>query len=259
MPDDYLKRYTRFGWDYEIINPISHKIRNWYINQARQSGEPVLELACGSGRLLLLLAEAGLECIGLDICDEMLDIARQRIDTASSEVRNRVDLYKSDITNFKLDQKFGTVIIADNSLRDLKNIEQQQACIERAYAHLCSGGVLLVTLRRLEPEGLASGRRETGWSKAIVHPETRMKYQRKAIMHLSDNNKKASGFILYRAVGASDDEVIACPFEFPVISTDEYADLFRAVGFSVEIHTGYEYGKTDNRDTIVNFVCRCSI
>jgi len=259
MPDDYLKRYTQFGWDYEIINPISDKKRSWYINQARQSGDPVLELACGSGRLLLMLAETGLKCVGLDICDEMLNIARRRIDAASSEVRNRINLHKLDITKFKLDQKFGTVIIADNSLRDLKNIEQQLTCVERAYAHLRPGGALLVTLRRLEPEGLANGRRETGWSEAIVHPETGVKYRRKVVMHFSDNNKRASGFILYRAIGAPDDDVTACPFEFPVISTDEYTSLFRSIGFSVEIHTGYEYGKADDRETIVNFVCRKSI
>ena len=257
MADDYLKRYTKFGWDYEIVNPMDDKKREWYINHARSNDGPVLELACGTGRLLVTLAEAGLECDGLDLCDEMLAIAGKRIGEASPEIQKRIVLHRLDITDFKLNREYGTAIIADNSLRDLKSLDRQKACLGRAYVHLRKGGLLLVTLRRLEPDGLSGGRRETGWSPPVAHPATGRQFQRKIMMQLSENNRKATGFIFYRAADAADDsDVTACPFEFPVLSTDEYTDLFREVGFSVQVQVGYENRDDDGRETITNYVCR---
>ena len=257
MTDDHLKRYVRFGWDYELVNPIDGKERNWYINHALSTGGPVLELACGSGRLLISLAEAGLECDGLDLCDEMLALARKKIANTSIEVQGRIKLHQPDITDFKLDREYGAAIIADNSLRDLKTLDQQQSCVAQAYHHLREGGLFLVTLRRFEPKGIANGRRETGWSPPVVDPTSGREYQRKVVLQISEQNRKSSGIILYRPVDAADDDdVVACPFEFPLLTTSEYADLFGEVGFSVEVQAGYENKKDDGSETITNFVCR---
>jgi ubiquinone/menaquinone biosynthesis C-methylase UbiE len=43
-----LERYDRFGWDYELHNPLSEKAVSWYAKFASDTGGPVLELACGT-------------------------------------------------------------------------------------------------------------------------------------------------------------------------------------------------------------------
>ena len=53
---DQLKRYELFGWDYPIQAPLSDEEVAWYLKFARETGGPVLELACGTGRLLCRLA-----------------------------------------------------------------------------------------------------------------------------------------------------------------------------------------------------------
>jgi ubiquinone/menaquinone biosynthesis C-methylase UbiE len=251
-----LKRYDLFGWDYEYINPLTEKEVAWYVKYAKETGGPVLEMACGSGRLLLLLAEAGFECDGIDICDEMLTIAHKRISAARPDVKFRIRLHKLDMTDFQLDRRYGLAIIADNSLRDLATIEKQFACISRAYDHLRPGGRLLVTLRCFDPAGLTNGRRETDWSKAIVHPETGEKFQRKVIMQLTYGGRQARGFILYKKLFSESNEgIIECPFEFPVMSSDDYAGLFSKAGFSTDVFIGYENREDDGKDVVFCFVC----
>jgi 2-polyprenyl-3-methyl-5-hydroxy-6-metoxy-1,4-benzoquinol methylase len=50
----------------------------FYERLARDTGGGVLELACGTGRIALALAEAGLEITGVDISEGMLSVARQK-------------------------------------------------------------------------------------------------------------------------------------------------------------------------------------
>ncbi len=54
-----LKRYELFGWDYEHHSPLSKREVAWYKRFAHRIGGPVLELACGTGRLLILIAKEG--------------------------------------------------------------------------------------------------------------------------------------------------------------------------------------------------------
>ena len=72
----------------------------FYVRQIEKYGEPVLELACGSGRLTIPLAEKGFHIKGLDISDEMMMLAKEK-----AEKRNvKLDLVKGDITDFNLNE-----------------------------------------------------------------------------------------------------------------------------------------------------------
>jgi len=48
--DNNLKRYELFGWDYKFLNPLTDNEVVWYVKYAQRVGDPVLELACGTGR-----------------------------------------------------------------------------------------------------------------------------------------------------------------------------------------------------------------
>ncbi len=250
-----LRRYNLFGWDYEYINPLTDREIAWYVKHAKEAGGPVLELACGSGRLLIHLAEIGFECDGIDICDEMLTISRKRISVTRPEVKARIRLHKLDMTDFQLDRTYGLAIIADNSLRDLTTIDKQLACVSGAYDHLRPGGRLLVTLRRFDPVGPTNGRRETNWSKAIIHPETGEKFQRKVMMQSTGGGRQARGFIFYKKLSSGNsEEMIECPFEFPVMSVDDYAALFAETGFSTDVFIGYGNREDDGKGATLCFV-----
>lgn len=50
---------------------------DFYLQLAQQTGEPVLDVACGTGRLARAIAESGLSVTGVDVMEPMLDRARQ--------------------------------------------------------------------------------------------------------------------------------------------------------------------------------------
>lgn len=89
----------------------------FFIDQAQKHGGGVLELASGAGRVLMPLAEAGIEVWGLEASVPMLDLARQAIaKNLSSEAQSRIHLVHGDMRRIQRalelkDQKFPLVII----------------------------------------------------------------------------------------------------------------------------------------------------
>jgi SAM-dependent methyltransferase len=109
---------------------------------AKETGGPVLELACGTGRALLPLAEAGYECVGVDLSPHMLGIARRKLEQEPPEVRARVTLTQGDMKSFEVGREFGLIFITARSLQVLLTREEQRACLQRCARHLRPGGLL---------------------------------------------------------------------------------------------------------------------
>ena len=77
----------------------------FYLEYA-QKGGTALELACGTGRVLIPLAEAGINAIGLDISGEMLKVAKAKSEALPEKVRDRVELLQGDMRHFDLGRRF---------------------------------------------------------------------------------------------------------------------------------------------------------
>ncbi len=118
----------------------------YYVAAARRAGSPVLELGCGTGRVLLPMARAGLSVVGLDLSADLLaraEAARCRLPAAA---RRRVDLVQGDMREFQLAARFPLAIIAYRSFQHLLTpIDQVQAlaCIRD---HLTPGGCLALNV-----------------------------------------------------------------------------------------------------------------
>src|SRR5438094_9047331 len=78
----------------------------FYVEEARSAGSPVLELGCGTGRILIPTAEAGVEVVGLDASPDMLAIARHKLERLPPHLQRRVRLVERDMRHFALDRRF---------------------------------------------------------------------------------------------------------------------------------------------------------
>jgi SAM-dependent methyltransferase len=107
--------------------------RAFYVAAASR-GTSVLELACGTGRLTLPLAEAGLDVTALDRSTAMLGAARRK--PGADAIAWRL----GDMTNFALGRTFDTIVLAHNSLLHLHDASLIAACFERVRAHLAPNG-----------------------------------------------------------------------------------------------------------------------
>lgn len=115
----------------------------FYLDHARHYGSPVLELACGTGRLLVPLAEAGIEIAGVDLSENMLAVCRQKVER--KQLAGRVSLVHASMTDYDLPRKdYALAFIAFRSFMHLYSQREQLACLTRTRNHLRSGGALII-------------------------------------------------------------------------------------------------------------------
>jgi SAM-dependent methyltransferase len=128
----------------------------FYRQLAQRTGGPVLELMCGSGRLLLPLARAGLQLAGVDVSAAMLGLARERL--AAANLSERVQLLQADIRERAPGGPFGLAIVALNSFMHLADAGEQLAALEHIHAALRPGGLLAIDLFNPDLRSLAEQR-----------------------------------------------------------------------------------------------------
>lgn len=124
---------------YDLAAPANPLAETFYIEEARRRGGAVLDLACGSGRFTIPLAQSGLEVVGGDLSPSMLKRARTKATAASVGI----DFIEMDMREFDLPgRQFGLVIIAANSLLHLHDPHDIRRCFAALARHLVPGGAL---------------------------------------------------------------------------------------------------------------------
>jgi SAM-dependent methyltransferase len=109
---------------------------------ARETGGPSLELACGTGRVLLELARRGHEVAGLDLSPHMLAVAREQLSREPADVQARVRLHQGSMTCFDVDARFRLIYIPARSFQALRTRGEQRCCLTACRRHLLPGGLL---------------------------------------------------------------------------------------------------------------------
>jgi SAM-dependent methyltransferase len=143
----------------------------FYLEEARASGGPVLELACGTGRLTIPLLSTGLEIHGLDASAAMLGEVRRKREQLPPESANLLHLHSGDMARFKLERKFALIFIAFRSFQILATPEAQRQCLACVREHLAAGGKLIINLFDPRYEMILPGRQEGLFSpREFVHP-----------------------------------------------------------------------------------------
>jgi|SRR5689334_6949077 len=147
-----MERIYLDGRHYDRMFPRRDDI-DFFVDQARTRGGPVLELACGTGRLLEPIAKSGCAATGVDLSPGMLVEARRKAEAGATASR----YMEADIRRFSLDERFALIFIAGNSICHLLDIDSFDACMACVREHLAEGGRFIVdvyvpNLRRLFPD-----------------------------------------------------------------------------------------------------------
>jgi ubiquinone/menaquinone biosynthesis C-methylase UbiE len=180
----YLDARVAAGYDEEHRGrEITEADIPFYLELAKEAaaaGQSVLELACGTGRVTLPLAQAGVRVTGIDSSPAMLEIARQKSGNTGNPV-----WVEADMTSFELDDHFGLVIIPFRSFLHLLTFEDQKTCLRRIHEHLMAGGRLALNFfnrdlammtRRLEHEQADDGLSHANAVISRVYRNMRLRY-----------------------------------------------------------------------------------
>jgi len=122
----------------------------FYIEYAKKLGPPVLELGCGTGKVLIPIAKSGVEVWGLDISEGMLNVVRKKIKLLDKEVASRITLRMGDMREFSLPKRFNLIIIPFASFHNLTTKEGQKKAL--LIVDLISPQLLTRALERIVKE-----------------------------------------------------------------------------------------------------------
>lgn len=127
---------------------------------------PALELACGTGRLIIPWALAGRDSVGLDTAPALLARAREKAAIAGAPVR----FVEADIRRFDLATRFGVVVLAGDALGHIHSPRELADCLARAQAHLAPGGTFILDAPIPEPRLLeAAPETRNLWGRFPAH------------------------------------------------------------------------------------------
>lgn len=135
-PDVYAKIVALYDLEHE---DFSDDIE-FYLELAELGEGPILELGCGTGRVLLPLVEAGHTVVGIDSSEPMLAAAKERASAST------IELISGDMADLDAVQTgpFGMIVASLNSIMHLTTPDQQRAMTSSAWRSLKPGGRLVI-------------------------------------------------------------------------------------------------------------------
>lgn len=116
-----------------------------YLELLKDVKGPIVEFACGSGRILIPLAERGHRLIGIDKSQEMLDIAKKKTAALSQDIQDRIAYVHADMLEYSEDVNAAAGILAFNSLLLLQHQQEQARVLSNLFQILRPGGVVLLS------------------------------------------------------------------------------------------------------------------
>ncbi len=143
----------------------------FYVDMAKQAKGRVLEIGCGTGRVLIPTAEAGIDITGLDNSQSMLNILRQNLSQAPKQVQDSVHLEVGDMRSFDLGEQFDLITIPFRPFQHMMTVDDQMACLRTVRKHLKPNGKFVFDVFNPSIPGLADPSTLAG---AQAEPEVTM-------------------------------------------------------------------------------------
>jgi SAM-dependent methyltransferase len=122
--------------------------RAFFLDLVRERGEPVLDVGCGTGRLLLDFLASGIDIDGLEVSPDMLAILRSKARIAGLDVSGRI--HEGAMQTFELPRRYRTLIVPSSSFQLLLDEADATEAMRRFVVHLAPGGSLAMPFIRLE-------------------------------------------------------------------------------------------------------------
>lgn len=149
---------SRMGELYDLASPYAHRTDAvFYVEEAEKSRGTVLEVACGTGRVLLPIARKGIAITGIDQSPAMLERCHALLALEPKDVQERVRLEQMDMRTFNLGEQFSLAIIPFRPMQHMLNVADQLATLRSVHRHLNPGGLLVFDVFNPDLKRLASG------------------------------------------------------------------------------------------------------
>ncbi len=228
--------------------------RFFYLEIICQYGEPVLDIGCGTGRLLLDYLSQGVAIEGVDNSPEMLALCRQKAEHLGLEVT----LYEQYLERLSLPRRYRTILIPSSTLQLLTDPQMALEALRRVYAHLAPGGAVAASMMTLWQTGepLYSEAEQTA-----VRPEDGALVRRVAKTWYDPSSECESTEDLYQIISA-DGQILAeeCHRRSPATRSytqDQARALFAQAGFNrISLYSQFTFSPAQPADRLFTVVAQ---
>ena len=208
----------------------------FYVDQALASGGPVVELAVGTGRIAVPIAEAGIHVIGVDSSPEMLEVARAAVESA--EVSELLDLRLGDLREPPVAERVPLVICPFRSLLHMETEDEKLRALRAARG-------LLEPIGRFVFDVFSPSRDD------IEETDGRWLEREPGIFERADWDEGTRTLLL--SVRSGD---VITTFGLHWLSAPEWLRLLDSAGFEVEALYGWFDLRPHDGEEDMIFVCR---
>lgn len=148
-----MRVYEELAEFYDLVYSDEYDLE-FYLREAKNARGPVLEIACGTGRILLRLMQAGIPASGIDLSEGMLAVLRNK----AAALGLIPDVHAADMRDFSLGRKFRLIIVPYRSFLHLQSDGDRLMALKNFLEHLEPGGRLILhTYNPSKDELLATG------------------------------------------------------------------------------------------------------
>ncbi|MGL4648328.1 MAG: class I SAM-dependent methyltransferase [Caldilineaceae bacterium] len=170
-------------WDFFRGDTSQWPDRRFYLELIAKEGQPVLDVGCGTGRLLLDYMQQGVDVDGVDNSPDMLTLAQRKGAALGLQPR----LFTQKVETLDLPRKYQVILIPSSSIQLVTDPTMAAAAMRRLYDHMLPGGAIAGSIMTFWREGeplvqewqLAAERiRESDgvllrrWSRSVYDPST---------------------------------------------------------------------------------------
>jgi SAM-dependent methyltransferase len=146
VPDVEYAGLVAQTWDLFRGDSSGWPDRMLYLELIREAGEPVLDVGCGTGRLLLDYQALGIDIDGVDNAPEMLALCRQKAAAAGLTPM----LHEQRMEALDLPRRYRTVLVPSSSFQLLTDADVARSALARIVAHLEPGGLLAMSFMTID-------------------------------------------------------------------------------------------------------------
>jgi SAM-dependent methyltransferase len=130
------------AWDALRGDTSTWEDRALYLELIHELGQPVLDVGCGTGRLLLDFLAAGIDIDGVEISPDMLAILRARAEAAGIDIAGRV--HQAAMQSMVLPRRYRVILVPSSSFQLLIDPADAASAMRRFHDHLQPGGTLVM-------------------------------------------------------------------------------------------------------------------
>ena len=166
-----MTSYDDWADVYDSIYAYVREDIPFYVQEAVRSGGPVLELGCGTGRVTVPIAQAGIDIVGLDNSEGMLERAGCKARDLEPG-HGSIDLQFGDMREFSLGRTFPLIIVPFRGFLSLLSVEDQVNCLTSVKNHLEPDGRLIFNIFVPDPQMLVEDEDAAFHLRDVADPNT---------------------------------------------------------------------------------------